>query len=294
MIFLGNTFWSDGESVSQTIVNSENIKNVRLNNGYIDEVYLSHNTTYSMDVIPQEWGFDTIFHAFFKNTLGAGNVDYLATEITALRLKRREAGTYEWLTIAEFPVNSIEDLTISYIDKYVPMGDTVEYMLVAMINNIESTFAISTAESIYDGIVISEKDETYRAFVYEYVPTERNQQTAVITTLKGKYPYVIRNGESNYTSGQVHAGFFPLDGCELDMEFLMSTEYREKLTDFLTNGKPKLLKLDDGRSWIVSIIDNIVHSEDGGILYTDFSFVQTGNALDTEDLYEADLINVNV
>lgn len=294
MIFLGDTFWGGKSSMSNIIVPVSPVKEVIVNNAHVDEVYLSHNTTYDTSSIPQQWNFDTIFRATFDETLGAGNVDYLATEITALRLKRREEGTYEWLTIAEFPVNSIEDLTISYIDKYVPMGDTVEYMLVAMINNVESTFAISTAESIYDGIVISEKDETYRAFVYEYVPTERNQQTAVITTLKGKYPYVIRNGESNYTSGQVHAGFFPLDGCELDIEYLMSTEYREKLTDFLTNGRPKLLKLDDGRSWIVSIVDNIVHSEDGGILYTDFSFVQTGDALDTEDLYEADLINVNV
>ena len=293
MLILGYEFYSDDSALDFTPAGNTDVEKIALANGLLDEIYLTNNVSYNMSTIPTVWDYDTVLHGFLNDSLTAGNVDYTVSEITSLRLKRREVGTYEWVTLAEFPVSKIEDFMVTYIDRYVGAGINTEYMLVAVSNNVEGSFNNNTIKSNYDGIVISEKDTAYRAFIYDYTSTERNQLTNIVTPLKGRFPFVIRNGDTNYTSGRVHAGFLPLNGCEINMDYLMSTRHREELTDFLTNGKPKLLKLDDGRSWIVNIVDNIVHSEKGA-LFTDFSFVQTGDALSSQDLYYADLIDVNL
>ena len=294
MIFLGYDFYYDEGALDFTPRSSKEITKVELNSAMVDELYATKNTAYDMSSIPDGWDYNTIMHALFENTLTAGNVNYTLSEITSLRLKRREAGTYDWITLADFPVKSIDDFLVTYIDRYVDAGIKAEYMLVAVIGNAEGSYNNNTVDSIFDGIVIAEKDKAYRAFIYDYVNTERNQITGIVNPLKGKYPFVIKNGDANYTSGSVHAAFLPINGCEINHDYLMSTKHREELTDFLTNGKPKVLKLDDGRSWIVNIVDNVSHTTDWPILYTDFNFVQTGNALLSQDLYYADLIDVNM
>lgn len=295
MIVLGANFYNDDDALNFTVPSQTDVTKISLQHMEADELYMTKNTDYDLSTIPEGWDYDTILHAWFDNTLTAGNVNYTVSEISSLRLKRREVGTYnDWITIAEFPVSSVDDFLITYIDRYVGTGIEVEYMLIAVSGNAEGSYNNNTIYSEYEGILIAEKDTAYRAFIYDYVSSERNQLSSVVVPLKGKYPFVIKNGDTNYTSGQVHAGFFPLDGCEINHDYLMSTKYREALTDFLTNGKPKLLKLDDGRSWIVNIVDNVGHSADGPILYTDFNFVQTGDALSSQDLYYANLIDVNL
>ena len=292
-MFLGYDFYRDASALDYVIISSNNMKKVSANHAVIDELYASSNVLYDMTSIPQEWDFDTAIHALFNNSLAAGNTEHMIDELSSMLLKRREVGTYEWLTLAEFPITNIDDMLITYTDRFAETNKQYEYMLVAITQNVDdSSFNSDTINSLFDGIVIAEKDIAYRAYIYDYVPTERNQTTSVITTLKGRYPYVIKNAETNYTSGQVHAAFFPLIECEPNYDYFTNTAYREELSDFLTNGKPKVLKLDDGRSWIVSIVDNIQHSENG-MLYTDFSFVQTGDSTNSDDMYNADLIDVN-
>lgn len=294
MIFIGYDFFADESALDYVPIPQDTEYKLELNNSVVDELYVSSNITYDMSAVPPSWDFDTAIHAQFNNSLTAGNVDYMVSEVTALRLKRREIGTYEWLTLAEFPVSTIEDMNVTYVDRFAETNKEYEYMLIAITSSVEGSFNSSSVESLFDGIAISEKDTTYRAFVYDYVPTERNQITSVITTLKGRYPYVIKNAETNYTSGQIHAAFFPIVGCEFNYNYLENTAHREELTDFLTNGRPKVIKLDDGRSWIANIVDNVSHSADGLVLYTDFNFVQTGDANNMDDLYDANLIDIQI
>ena len=294
MIFLGYDFYSDESGLDYVPAPIDSINEIEIAHIVADELYVSNNTIYDMNSIPQNWDFDTVLHALFNGNLAAGNLEYIVSELTALRLKRREVGTYDWLTLAEFPINSVEDAAITYIDRYVEAGKNVEYMIVGVTNNVEGSFSIGSVNSEFDGVVVAEKDIAYRAFFYDYVPTERNHTTSVITTLNGRYPYVIKNAETNYTSGNIHGAFLPMIGCEVNIDNIEGTRHREEFTDFLTNGKPKVIKLDDGRSFIVNIVDNVRHSADMPILYTDFSFVETGDVNNTADLYYADLIDVDL
>ena len=294
MIFLGYDFYSDESALDYTPVISEEIKKVTIAGAVMDEFYITNDINYDMSTIPQEWDKYTVLHAFFENSLTAGNVNYTVRELTALRLKRREVGTYKWLTLAEFQINSIDDLSVTYIDRYAETDKDMEYMLVAVTDSVEGTYNSSAVSSEFNGIVLAEQDISYRAHVYDYTPTERNQITSVVTTLRGRYPYVIKNTDTNYTSGQIQAGFFPVINCEINYDYIDTTRYREEFIDFLTNGKPKVLKLDDGRTYIVNIVDNIQYTSDAIGRYTTFNFVQTGDAKNTTDLFEAGLIDVDL
>lgn len=292
MIFLNYDLCGDKTSIDGIIPASTNITDVTMSNAVVDELYVSKNIEYDMSSIPQEWDYETILHALFNENIAAGNVGFLLDEVSLLRLKRRESGTYEWITLAEFPINAVEDFNISYIDRYANASTTYEYALVAVSDaNIEGSSNAAEVESKFDGVMIAEKDMAYRAFLYDYTPTERNQLTSVVTTLHSKYPFIIKNSIANYTSGQIHAAFLPISECFIEHDYVQDSLYREAFTDFLTNGNPKLLKLDDGRSWIVNIIDNVSHNENNGILYTDFSFVETGDANNNQDLYDANLVD---
>jgi len=294
VIFLGYDFYGDESAMDYTPISSNEIRHVSIAGAVIDELYITNNIDYDMKEIPQEWDYDTVMHALFNNSLTAGNVNYTVKELTALRLKRREVGTYKWLTLAEFPISNIDDLSVTYIDRYAETGKDVEYMLVAVTSAVEGSYNSSAVSSFFDGIVVTEKDMTYRAFVYDYIPTERNQITSVVTTLKGRYPYVIKNADTNYTSGQIQGGFFPMIGCEITHDYFETAQHREELIDFLTNGKPKVLKFDDGRSYIINVVDNVSHTADIPMRYTSFNFVQTGDAENTTDLYNAGLIDVDL
>lgn len=293
MIFLNYDFWHDDAAMDYIVPADSEITTMTLNNGIYDELYVTGDTNYDMSQIPTEWDFATILHALFKDNFVAGNVNYTISEIDALRLKRRKVGTYDWVVLADFPIVSVDDASVHYIDRYVNAGETVEYALVAVSNGAEGTSNTNSIESTFDGIVIAEKDISYRAFLYDYTPTERNHPTGIVTTLNSKYPFVVRNSKANYTSGQIHAAFLPGTSCQIIPDYFDDTAYREVFTDFLTNGRPKILKLDDGRSWIINVVDNIGHSENNTILYTDFNFVETGNPTDNQALYNGNLIDVD-
>lgn len=294
MLFLNYDFWGDESAMDFTPITSDKITKIELQHAMFDELYASKNTKYNMSHIPSVWDYETILHAYFEGTLTAGNINYTIQELVAMRLKRREVNTYDWVTLAEFPIENETSLDISYVDRYAEAGKQYEYSLVAvMTSNVEGSVVSSFVESEFDGIMVAEKDKGYRAFIYDYTPTERNQITSVVTTLANKYPYIIRNSAANYTSGTVHAAFIPLDGCQIAHDYMNDTLYREEFTDFLTNGNPKLIKFDDGRSWIVNIVDNVSQSAASDILYTDFNFVETGNSKSNQDLYNADLITAN-
>ena len=82
-----------------------------------------------------------------------------------------------------------------------------------------------------------------------------------------------------------------LDGYYWDTK--NSWEYREELKNWLFNGMPKILKYDDGRMWIISIVGDISDSADGHRenIKTTFEFAETGNPEKNKDLFYGGLID---
>ena len=123
-----------------------------------------------------------------------------------------------------------------------------------------------------------------------------NNSKAVITTLGSRYPYIIQNGESDYYTGSgFSATFIPFHPIDCTFKPELGFKFRVDLMNFLNDKLPKVLKLDDGRMWLISITNNPSEVEDGhpDKITTTFDWAESGDINSQEDLYYNGLIEAN-
>lgn len=294
MILLSGAFCGDNHSFDYTPTNISNINNIKIGNGIYDEIYATKGTNGEYDESSKIWGYDTLLFALFKNNLFGGNVEFTSDSVSAIRIKRRKLGTYKWDTFYEKPITTNDDFNFEWVDKYVRGKTEYEWAFVPVINGSEGNLNTNRIKTEFDGFYFIEKDVVYRAILNTQINPTRNQDTAVVKTLNRRYPFTIKNGKTNYTSGNFQATFIEQkDDCTFDIDNGWS--YRERVTDFLTNGKNKILKNDEGKMWMVSIIDGIPENADGHYqnVITNITFVETGDAESVEDLYIHGLLDLD-
>ena len=86
--FLNYNFFSDKNCLNPVPTSIENITQVQIQNGIYDEVYITKDVESSYSTNIPEWDYNTIFDAKFHNNLTAGNLDFLSTQISEIRVKR--------------------------------------------------------------------------------------------------------------------------------------------------------------------------------------------------------------
>ena len=71
-----------------------------------------------------------------------------------------------------------------------------------------------------------------------------------------------------------------------------SIDYRETFINWLTNKKPKALKMYDGRAWLMNVNGNVSYSDDEhpDKVEISFDFVETGDLNSSDDMKNAGLI----
>lgn len=296
MIFLGLSLFGDESCVNPTATYLEDITYIEIKNANYDELYVSNNVPDVIDAtIPKEWTFDTVLHATFDDITDAGNVAWNLDNTTNILVKKREVGETKWTTIEERPVNVLEDFNFSGVDYYSKAKTDYEYAIVATLENVEGNYNISTVHSDFYGIHLAEKDNIYGTIITDdYVDTTRNVPSTVINLLNNKYPKYVSNSIANYDTGSCSGTFvyFDQDTCTYDFEH--SSNQTRFVMDILTNRKPKLLKVEDGRMWLVMITGNPTDSGKD-YLYNrviSFEWAEIGDCNSEEDLYYANLIDV--
>ena len=297
MIFCGFGIVGMNHCGDYVTTNVSDISSVTLLNAIFDELLITQdtNTEYS-NIIEQTWDFDTILHAMFDGNLHAGNVDFTLDQVSKIRIKRRKIDSYDWITLFEIPIEKIEDFDFERIDRYARSNQEYEYALVPVIGDNEGNLNINTIKSEFEGIYLVEKTLGYGSAIETTISTQKNRPTSVINTLGRRTPYVISNGMNNYYSGQVSTVFVDqnLDTCEYDT--VNGWKYREAIMDFLCDGKPKILKHEDGRMWMINITGSPSETESPHPLYptTTFDWVEIGDVNSSNMLYENNFIDVNV
>ena len=163
-------------------------------------------------------------------------------------------------------------------------------------DNIEGNYNVNTIDSDFEGIWIVEKDTSVNALLNLEVSTTRNITTSVVTPIGRKYPYVNRYGTTNYTSGDFEATFINYNTMNDDWDVESAVKYRELVEEFLTNGCPKIIKHQDGRIWLASIVDSIQKNESQHeeMPIQSISFVEIGQYDSSTDLYNSNIIDVNI
>ena len=296
MIFAGYSVCGYKNTASITPTNIQGIDSIKLQGGYIDELLITKDVVseYSSN-IPQVWDFSTIFHAFFDGNLDAGNVDFTVNNTTHILIKRREKGTFKWQTLFQITTSNADDFNFTKYDRYAQSGIEYEYAIVPVTNGVEGNYSIDSIKSNFEGVYLVEKESIFSTVYNLVASTSKHKPSAVISTLDGKYPFVISNSSNNYYSGTI-SGVFMQRGEKSDEIYgKEGWRYRKQFEDFLMNGKPKILKHEDGRIWMIMITGEPSESqgEHPYLPTTTFDFVEIGDYSSDRDMYENNFINVS-
>ena len=290
MIFMGYAFAGGNHSLDSTPAGDGSYASIALANGKFDSLFGSRGDKTAEDLKSGDWDFDTILRALFQGNTLAGNIDYAVSEIDKLRLKRRKKGELEWITLFDKVVTTADDLSMIYDDPTAGIG-TYEYAVVPVIGGIEGAFFASSIDSDFNGMFIIDPTGIYGTELEVECSSSVNQPATVVATLARKYPYVIHNPSIRYESGSASGYFVEKKNNDYDTKGALA--FRTKLDKFLLNGYPKILKIYDGRMWLVDVTSNITKQDQGHpeFVTTSFEWTETGDCENFDDLFAAGLVS---
>lgn len=290
--FVGYNFFSDGDALNNAPSVIDGINNIQLTNAIYDHLNITRNiSTEVSTTVPTVWDYDTIIDASFEGNLSAGNVDFLIEEISAIKIKRRVQGTFDWITLNTVPINTVEDLTFAFNDLLNADYTTYDYALVPIMEDVEGEYIINSILSQFNGVFIGDYSTIYKFFYdVQYGTNARNQQTGTFQPLGNQYPIVIANGALSYESGTVSATILNDDFEDTGIINVPAiVEKKTTIKDFLTNKKPKILKDWNSNIWLCIIVDSpqVTYKSGSGmaIPQIQFNWIQIGDATNQADLY---------
>lgn len=298
MIFLGYNYLQDRYSWQPVPTNLVNIEDVKIENGIYDHFNITKDVEFSyITTYPSGWDLDTQMDADFDGNINAGNIDYVVSQISSIKVKRRKVGEFDWYTLYEVPVTDPTNVNFVRYD-YLARNDTeYEYAIVPVIGNIEGEYSMNTIESQFYGVFITDGETAYK--FKENVTYSNNERVRLTTTYQpygGKYPIVIGNGQLSYNQGSVSGNVVVMtDNEQIDR---MSTVNRlTAIQDFLTTPSAKILKDFNGNIWLVTLSDSLpvtYYSEVGmGFAQVQFNWSEIGDSNSGQDLYDTGLIYSN-
>ena len=299
MFICGSNFVGGALACAITPTAIENIDYIELKNGIYDDLYITKASEFDItNGIPEDWDFDTVLWAKFDNTTNAGNIDWSVQTVSHLILKVREENSYIWKTIFTREINTINDFMINYPDYFVASGQTCDYAIVPVLYGTEGNYAISRITPKFDKMFLIEGNTVWGTEnTNGFCDTTRNIPSSTVELLNSRYPVFVRNTISNYDTGSCTGSFVPLENCEFlyDKEHdYQRIQYQKEFMDFISDGIPKILKLPDGRAWIIQVTSNPTDTAD--TVYNNrnisFSWVEVGDINSEEDLYYLGLSEV--
>jgi hypothetical protein len=211
-MFAGLHFSSN--SICNTCIPNTNVTSITLQSGIYNDIFCSDNP----DKDTKDWDYDTRFYAKFQNNLYAGNVDYSASNVSMMRIKRRKNNEHEWIRIHEIPITNNDDFDFEFYDKYAQACQDYSYALIPMIGSVEGNMSSSKIFSEFDAYFITDKTISYPVMFNTSLSLEIQRQTSIINTLGNKYPYVISNANNNYKKGSIQFSLIPVIDCQLSPE----------------------------------------------------------------------------
>lgn len=294
-MFFGKTLYSWKGMIKSTITSSFDMNTAILQNAIFDSFY---GTTSQLSLeewngeLPNTWGFGTRIYAEFKGNLYGGNVAFSEKNVEKIRIKKKTKNDTKFQTIYEKTIEKAEDFKVNISDYYEPIGE-VQYAYVPVMSGAEGEATISTVQSEFDTFFICERDVSYPITLDLDFSKQLNQKTGVIEVLGRRYPIVVKNGNLRYYSGNITCTF--VQPCYSIKEFNQAWDYRNVVYDFLTDGRPKILKDDLGNAYMIMITGDAITEDSDHRLHvkSKFDFTEVGDAYSTSDLYYNNFIDVD-
>lgn len=285
MIFLGTTFCSGKYTLYPPLSKRSIITAIQIFDGTYNHIYMT--TDINCKSPDEGWTWDTLLNATFNKGLGAGNSDFGLENTDHIVIKRREVGTNDWITIFVQDVSKADDFDIHIKDTFARSGTEYEYSISSYLNGMENSYVISNVYSDFDGFYITDKDCLYGT-IYDVdgCDTSRNIVSQTLELLNSKYMTVVSNSNTNCDKGSIKGTFLKENEYGV-YDRKRSLEYRNDFKNRLANRKPLILKIDDGRIWMIRVTgtptDSMRNHKD--VRDISFEWIEIGDVNDMKTLY---------
>ncbi len=294
MLFLGTTFCSGRYSLQPSPTSLATITAIQIFDGTYNHLFLSTDSSLTVDTYG-EWTRDTEMNATFDKDLEAGSSSFSLRNTDHIVIKRRELGQMDWITIYVKEINTVEDFDINIKDTYARAGVEYEYCVSSFVNGVENNYIIQNVYSDFDGFYITDKDCLYGT-IYDIdgSDTSRNMTVQTLEILNSKYMSVVSNSELCCDSGSTTGTFLKFNEYK-ELDRPATFQFRKDVMNRLSNNrKPLILKICDGRIWMIRVTGTPTDSQRGHIdlRQITFEWVEIGDVNDMETLYNTGLSDV--
>lgn len=287
MIFLGAAFCGDSNSLLPPATNLANITCIQIFDGTYNQLFVTTDLSSTVNSFDNEWTYTTKMNATFDKNLDAGNSGFSVRNTDHVVIRRRELGQTNWLVVFVKEIHTIKDFDIYFIDKYARSGVEYEYSISSFVNGVENSYVIQNVYSEFNGYYITDKDCLYGT-VYDVdgCDTSRQITNQVMELLNSKYMSVVSHSNANCESGSISGSFIKIDTDE-KVNSMNGMTFREQVKDRLVNKKPLILKIDDGRIWMIRATGavNDIQSGHQDLRKLSFEWTEIGDVNDMKALY---------
>ena len=290
-MFVGMECCGSGDAMSYTSTFLNDITYISISNGIYDELFGTDNPDIGMNDSSKKWDYDTRFYSKFQNNLVAGNVDYAASMVSSMRIKRRKNNEHQWFTMFDIPIETNDDFEFELIDRYAQGSQDYYYSMVPVIEHIEGNINKNEIRSEFDYYFILDRDVSYPIIFNTNLSLELVKNIGIVNTLGQKYPFVISNGQSQYKTGSLQFSLAQVVDCDIDIA--NGYNYRTQFEEWITNGKPKILKDWTGQIFMIDITNSIpIDCSFYQLPSYQIQFTEIGNPLDETSMYNNAFIDV--
>lgn len=295
MVFFGTTFCGGKYTLFPPATSQKQLFTLQINDGTYNHLFLSNNALIENGNFT--WDYDTALSADFNEDLTAGNKEFNLKKTDHIVIRRREIGGQKWVTLYVKEINVVDDFNIHYVDKYARSKTTYEYRVSSCLNGVENSVLVENVYSDFDGFYITDKDCLYGTiYNLDNCDTNRNIVAQVQEMLNSEYVNVVSCGSANYDSGSISGVFMDYDLENNNLDRVNTYRYREDVKDRLStaNKKPLILKIYDGRIWMIKVTGEINDTNDGhhDLRRIGFGWVEIGDLNNMKDLYGWNFVDV--
>lgn len=203
----------------------------------------------------------------------AANLVAVNTVVTAIIQRKLQQGN--WTDVRTIDIASPQDLNFTATDYSVRSFTTYEYRI-ALIDRNGSIY-YTTAQTVdvqFSALLVANEDKQYVCIGNPKYSITRTHNIAFVKPYNSRYPHSVKNGISNYNTGTIDGYFNPLDNnCSLARVY---ADFSDALIDYLTDGRPKIIKTPEGHAWYAQIDPQVKLSNDNilGIVLLSFSWTE--------------------
>ena len=179
-MFVGLECCGSGNAISSTPTIINDITYLEVSNGIYDELFGTDNSDVKLDDSSKIWDFDTRFYAKFQENLMAGNVEYAASMVSSVRIKRRKNNEHEWFTMYDIPIETNDDFEFELFDRYAQGSQDYYYAMIPVIEHVEGNINKNTIRSEFNYYFILDKDISYPIIFNTSLNLELNKNIGII------------------------------------------------------------------------------------------------------------------